>query len=58
LKFSDFNINSMLCAVAVSSSIKSTRMLGSPPRPLLRDRGYVRRTHAESSSARPRADSN
>jgi hypothetical protein len=33
LKASDFNINSMLCAVAASSSIKSTRIFRLPASP-------------------------
>jgi hypothetical protein len=32
LKFSDLSISSMLCAVALSSSIKSTRIVGPQPR--------------------------
>jgi hypothetical protein len=46
LKFSDLSISSMLCAVALSSSINKTRMSGPQPCPSVRDRGVARRKNA------------
>jgi hypothetical protein len=45
LKFSDLSISSMLCAVALSSSIRSTRIVGPQPR----------RPHHRTDTSSPRS---